>query len=235
MKVRGRRRRRTVIALVLVGLLAVIIAAAVAFYRRHSWLGKHRCIGNTKTLSFCLWRCWGDDREFPDNLNKLLFVCVDSGSCICPSAGRAVRLLLPDGVKASSPQGQRIVDGFGPKHTDYGFVTGLNLDVKPERKFDEEGNHVATIYPPRVETWDPHVRDWLFVFEKEGNHDGKRNVALLDCSVGSLTEAQFKECLERTLREARAAGFDAKVWGYAPGEAPRWLDDLNRAPTAPDE
>ncbi len=93
----------------------------------------------------------------------------------------------------------------------------------------------VTTVPPWVETWDPRMRKWLLLFEKHANHDGRRSGLLLDDSCGSMNEAGFRKRLERTLREARAAGFDAKVWGYAPGEAPRWLDDLNRIPVAPDE
>lgn len=216
----GRRRRRIVVAVVIGAPLALIIAAAVALHSSYASFNKQKCIGHIKTLSFLLWKYWDDEGEFPDHLGRLLPGYSDPIRFICPSAGRAVPLRLPEGVKTWSPEGRRILDGFGPEHTDYAFVTALNLNVKAKRIFDEQGNHVATVHPPRVETWDPRTRKWLLVFEKEGNHDGERNVSLLDRRVLSLTEAEFKQQLERTLREARAAGLDAKVWGYAPGEGP---------------
>jgi len=220
-QVDGRRRRR-VVAVVLVALLAVIIAAAVALHYGYKRDHKGRCIGHVRTLSYCLWSysTHDDGGTFPDHLGRLLYDYLHPIQLICPSAHRAVPLRLPYGVKAWTPEGRKVLAGFGPAHTDYGFVAGLNLNIEPDRRYDEEGKHIATVLPPRVETWDPHIRDWLLVFEKEGNHDGERNVSLLDSRVLSLTEAQFKQRLEQTLREARAAGFDAKVWGYAPGEGP---------------
>ena len=110
---------------------------------------------------------------------------------------------------ADLPPGVKDASGhLGPKHTDYAYVSGLTSAAK---------------------AW------WVLAFDKTSHPGGVRNVARVGSDVVSMSEAQFKREIERTLREARAAGFDAKVWGYAPGEAPRWLDDLNRIPVAPDE
>ena len=46
---------------------------------------------------------------------------------------------------------------------------------------------------------------------------GVRNVARLGGQVVSMSEEKLKRELGSTLREARAAGYDAKVWGYSSG------------------
>ena len=194
----GRRRRRIVIAVVSGALLAVIVAGAVALcsmrIRRRR---RETCISQLKNLYVFLWPYRNDKGETPDHLGRLIpEYCSSPRAFICPSSGRAA-LHIPYGVKIWTPEGQKILDSLGPEHTDYGHVAGIPLK-------EEEGGRPS----------------WIILFEKEGNHDGGHHVLLLEYRVLLLTEAEFRQRLAQTLREARAAGLDAKVWGYAPGEGP---------------
>ena len=49
-----------------------------------------------------------------------------------------------------------------------------------------------------------------FYFEHFKNYKAE---GLADYRAGSMTDARFRERLEQTLREARAAGMDVKIWG----------------------
>ncbi len=106
---------------------------------------------------------------------------------------------------------------LGSEHTDYAYFAGITVD-----------DEIWTLH--KDEPWALRMSKWILIFEKHANHGEMRNVILLSGHVVPMTDTALKERLERTLREARAAGFDAKVWGYAPGEAPRWLDNLHRMP-----
>ncbi|MHC4504079.1 MAG: hypothetical protein ACYTFI_12295 [Planctomycetota bacterium] len=189
----GRPSRWTVVVVTLVALLAVIIVAAVASHdRRREQRRRELCLSYLKNLScVCYFYAKYNGGVYPSDLGRLYPDDADDGRVfICPSANRAVEFtdadLPPDAKDASGV--------FGPEHTDYAYVAGLNYyRAKP---------------------------GWVLMFDKASHPGGVRNVALLGAGVCSMSEEELKRQLETTLREARAAGFDAKVWGYAPGEGP---------------
>ena len=89
---------------------------------------------------------------------------------------------------ADLPPGAKDASGvFGPEHTHYGFVSGL-----------PSGADAA----------------WVYMFCKTSHRGGKWNVLDVWGIVHAVSEEELEWLLETTLREARAAGHDAKVWGH---------------------
>jgi hypothetical protein len=91
-------------------------------------------------------------------------------------------------TRADLPPGAEDATGvFGPEHTHYGLVSGL---VSP----DDYGR--------------------VYMFCKTSHPGGKRNVLWVGLgSVDTVSEEECTRLVEKAIREARAAGRDAKLWG----------------------
>ncbi len=60
------------------------------------------------------------------------------------------------------------------------------------------------VYVPGLEPGDPP--DCILAYDKEGNHEGGRNVLFLDKNVKWMTEEAFQTTLEKTRRHIKAGG-----------------------------
>ena len=190
------------------------------------WFARHRermemydgyCVAQLKHLHYFAILYHIDNKRYPDHLWQLFphyFSSYDS-LFVCPGSGRAASFPLPEHLRRmgsgwmNTPEGKEWINssefkGFmaklGPKHTDYAYVAGI------EQKADMWKLHGH-------EAWAQRKSRWVFIYEKHANHGGMRNVILLEGQIVRMTDARFRERLEQTLREARAAGMDVKIWG----------------------
>ncbi len=148
-----------------------------------------KCVSQLKSLAY-VCHMYAEDHEdkYPPDFGELFgpTYVSDGRLFLCSGVGSAVEF-----TKTGLPSGPEDVSGvLGPRHTDYGYVSGLATDGDP---------------------------GWVLVFDKASHPGGVRNVAHLGGHITAMSERELKQRLKATLEEARARGHDARVWGYPSG------------------
>ncbi len=177
--------------------VAALVAITAAVRIMRERTRKSICVSCLRNIVYGCYIYVDDfDGCFPDNPGRL-YPCLLSDSRLFICPNAESAVRFVD---AELPPGAKDAGSvFGPHHTSYAYVAGLTDKAKSS---------------------------CVLFFDKTPHPGGVRNVAFVGGNVMTYSEAQFKRELERTLREARAAGFDAKIWGYAPGEElPVTLDE----------
>lgn len=164
--------------------VAAVVLAGSGGCRRSA---KKRCISQLKGFEYLLTLYAEDhDGAYPSHLGELIprYLMARDAALFLCREGGHAVAFSPADLPPDANDASGV---FCPEHTDYCYVSGLV----------STGNG-----------------DWVIMFDRTSHTGGIRNVVHLGMAVTSMREGELARMLDRTLREAKAAGLDPKVWGY---------------------